>query len=177
MFWNDAFRHLSFSNFIFTYLQNLYQVFLQIILFQFFNFCSIKRNCCQYYYTIKYITNGTVPHYAKHMNNIKEVHRKETIMTSGNITEAVTQKQSTEKNGAHPQRNTHVDVQIQWKPGGNNTETTRPHRCSPQNLPHISRASPIGKYLRVNTSDLYIILDMGGTVLQVTSFTNKRNTI
>ena len=31
------------------------------------------------------------------MKNIKVVHAKETIMTSNNITEAVTQKQSTER--------------------------------------------------------------------------------
>ena len=63
------------------------------MLFQFFNFYSFKTNCCQYYYKIKYVTIGTVPRYAKHMNNIKEVHTKGTIMTSDNITEAVTRKQ------------------------------------------------------------------------------------
>ena len=60
-------------------------------------------------------------------------------------------------------------MQIQWKPGGNNTEIADLNteiagldRCSPQNLLHMSRASPIGKYLWVNTSDLFDILDMGG---------------
>ena len=43
------------------------------------------------------MTIGTVPHYAEHMNNIKVVHTKETIMTSDNITEAVIQKLSTER--------------------------------------------------------------------------------
>ena len=79
-------------------------------------------------------------------------------------------KQMPEKYGAYPRRNTYADVQIQWKPGGNNTEITGPHRCSPRNPPHISRASLIGKYLWVNTSDLYNILDMGKVgrgVLQV----------
>ena len=55
------------------------------------------------------MTIGTVPHYAKHVNNIKVVHTKETIMTSNNITEAVTQKQSTErclKSTEHTRRET-----------------------------------------------------------------------
>ena len=51
-------------------------------------------------------------------------------MTSNNITEAVTQKQSNgkmlQKYGAHPQRNTHANVQIQWKPGGKNNEFAGP---------------------------------------------------
>ena len=54
-------------------------------------------NSFQYYYTIKYVTIGTVPHYTKHTSNVKVVHKKETIMLSNNITEAVTQKQSTER--------------------------------------------------------------------------------
>ena len=51
---------------------------------------------------MKDITIGTIPNYAKHMNNVKVVHTKET-MTGNNITEAVTQKHSNEKN---PKRNT-----------------------------------------------------------------------
>ena len=51
------------------------------------------------------------------MNNVKVIHTKETIMTSNNITEAVTQKQSNRKMppkyGAHPQINTQDNVQIQ----------------------------------------------------------------
>ena len=54
-----------------------------------------------------------------------------------------------EKYGAYPM------------PGGNNTEIAGPHRRSPRNSPHISRAPPIGKYLWVNPSDLYNMLDMG----------------
>ena len=46
---------------------------------------------------MKYITTGTIPHYIKHMNNVKVLHTKETIMTSNNFTEAVTQKQSNRK--------------------------------------------------------------------------------
>ena len=46
-------------------------------------------NSFQYYYRIKYVT--------KHTSNVKVVHKKETIMLSSNITEAVTQKQSTER--------------------------------------------------------------------------------
>ena len=91
---------------------------------------------------MKYITIGTIPNYAKHMNNVKVVHTKET-MAGNNITEAVTQKHSNEKNpqkyGAHPQRNIHADSE-----NNNNNETTGSHRRSPRNLPHISRALPIG---------------------------------
>ena len=58
-----------------------------------------------------------IPHYAKHMNNVKVVHTKEIIVTSNNITEAVIIKQSNrkmpQKYGAHLQRNTQADVQIQ----------------------------------------------------------------
>ena len=83
------------------------------------------------------------------MNNVKVVHTKETIMASNNITEAVTKKQSNrkmpQKYRVHPQRNTHTDVQIQRKSGGNNTVITGPHSRSPRNPPHISRAPPIGK--------------------------------
>ena len=43
---------------------------------------------------MKYITTGTIPHYIKHMNNVKVLHTKETIMKSNNFTKAVTQKQS-----------------------------------------------------------------------------------
>ena len=73
------------------------------------------------------------------MNKVKLVHTKETLMTSNDITEAITQKQSNgkmlQKYGAHPQRNTHADMQIQSKPGGNNNEITGPHRRSPLNFP------------------------------------------
>ena len=106
-----------------------------------------KTNCFQYYYTIKYITTGTIPHYVKHMNNVKAVHTKETIMTYNNSTEAVTQKHSDgkmlQKYAALPQKNIHTNVQIQQKPGGNNTEISGLHRCSPQNLLHTSRALPL----------------------------------
>ena len=83
-----------------------------------------------------------------------------------------------EKDGAHSQRNIHADVQIQWKPGRNNTEITGLHRCSSQNLPPISRASPIGKYLWVNISDLYNGGRKGGEREKwiITTFTTKRNT-
>ena len=32
----------------------------------------------------------TIPHYVKHMNNVKVIHTTETITTSNNFTEAVT---------------------------------------------------------------------------------------
>ena len=54
------------------------------------------------------------------MNKVKVVHTKETIMASNNFTEAIIQNQSNGKIGkmpqnhsAHPQKNTHADVQIQ----------------------------------------------------------------
>ena len=51
------------------------------------------------------------------MNKVKVVHTKETLMTSNDITEAITQKQSNgkmpQKYGENPQRNTHADMQIQ----------------------------------------------------------------
>ena len=51
------------------------------------------------------------------MNKVKVVHTKEILMTSNDITEAITQKQSNGKMPqnyeAHPQRNTHTDMQIQ----------------------------------------------------------------
>ena len=57
------------------------------------------------------------------MNNVKVVHTKETIMTSNNFTEAVTQKQPNgkmhQKYAAHLQKNIHANMQIQRKPGGN----------------------------------------------------------
>ena len=50
------------------------------------------------------------------MNKVKVVHTKEILMTN-DITEAITQKQSNGKMPqnyeAHPQRNTHTDMQIQ----------------------------------------------------------------
>ena len=50
------------------------------------------------------------------MNSVKVVHRKETIITYNNFTEAVTQKHSDgkmrQKYAAHPQKNTHAQVQI-----------------------------------------------------------------
>ena len=62
------------------------------------------------------------------MNNVKVVQTKETRMTSNNFTEAVIQEQSNgkmpKKYAAHPQKITQADVQIQWKPGDNNTEVT-----------------------------------------------------
>ena len=112
-FWNAS-RHLTFRNFIFTYLHNLYKVFL-------------PQNYAGY-----------------------------------------------------PQKNTHVDVQIQWKPVGDNSEITGLLRRSPQNPPHTSRAPLRGK-LRVNTSYLYNILDMrkerGGGVIQVFQLRGTRNEI
>ena len=55
-----------------------------------------------------------VPHYVKHMNNVKVVHTKETIKIYNNFTEAVTQKQSNgkmlQKYAAHPQKSTHAHV-------------------------------------------------------------------
>ena len=81
------------------------------------------------------------------MNNVKVVHTKET-KTYSNFTEAVTQKHSNgkvlQKYAAHPQKRTHAHVQIQQKSGGNNTEITGLHRCSPQNPLYIFRALPIG---------------------------------
>ena len=51
------------------------------------------------------------------MKNVKVVYTKETITTSNNFTEAVTQKQSNgkmpQKYAAHPQKNNHADMQIQ----------------------------------------------------------------
>ena len=70
------------------------------------------------------------------MNNVKVVHTKET-MRSNNFMEAATQKQSNRKMlqnyGAHLQKNTHVNMKITRKPGGNNTEITGLHRHSPHN--------------------------------------------
>ena len=61
---------------------------------------------------MKYITTGTIPHYIKHMNNVKVLRTKETIMTSNNFTEAVTQKQSNrkllQKYAAQLQKNTYT---------------------------------------------------------------------
>ena len=83
------------------------------------------------------------------MNNFKLVHTKESIMTSNNITEVVTQKQSNgkirQKYRTHLQGNTYADMQIQQKPEGDNTEIASPHRHSPRNPPHISKAPHIGK--------------------------------
>ena len=82
------------------------------------------------------------------MNNVKVVHTEEKIKTYNNFTEAVTQKHSNgktlQKCAAHQQKSTHTHVQIQQKPGGNNTEITGLHRRSPQNPLHIFRAPPIG---------------------------------
>ena len=50
-------------------------------------------------------------------------------MASNNFTKAVTQEQSSgkmlQKYTPNSQRNTHTDVQIQPRPGGNNIEITR----------------------------------------------------
>ena len=69
------------------------------------------------------------------MNNVKVVHTKETIMANNNFTKVVTRKQSKEKMlqkyAARSQKNTHADVRVQPKPGDNNIEMTRLHKCSP----------------------------------------------
>ena len=56
-----------------------------------------------------------------------------------------------QKYAAHPQKNTHADVQTQGKQGGNNTEVTGLHERSPRNPTHTSRAphirKPCDKYL------------------------------
>ena len=76
------------------------------------------------------------------MNNVKIMHTKEATMTNNNFTEGVTQKQSSgkmlKKYAVH-----HPDLQIQQKPGGNNTKITHLHRCSAQNPPHTFRVSPL----------------------------------
>ena len=78
---------------------------------------TVLNKLLSIYYTIKYITIGTIPHYVKHMKNVKVVYTKETITTSNDFTEAVTQKQSNgkmpQKYAAHPQKNSHADMQIQ----------------------------------------------------------------
>ena len=80
------------------------------------------------------------------MNNLKIVHTKETIKAYNNFTETVTQKHSNgkmlQKYAAQPQKSTHAHVQIQQKPGGNNTEITGLHMRSLQNPLHIFRAPP-----------------------------------
>ena len=80
------------------------------------------------------------------MNNVKVVHIKETIKTYNSFTEAFTQKHSNGKmlQKYAPQKSTHAYLQIQKKPGGNNTEIIGLHRRSPQNTLHIFRALPIG---------------------------------
>ena len=75
---------ISFLHICITYTKSFINYFIPI--FQFLQYWNKLLS-------IKYVTIGTVSHYAKHMNNIKEVHTKETIMTSDNITEAVNQKQ------------------------------------------------------------------------------------
>ena len=60
---------------------------------------------------MKDITTGTVPHYAKHRNNVKVVHTKETIMSRSSHPKTINGKMP-QKYEANPQRNTHADVQI-----------------------------------------------------------------
>ena len=71
------------------------------------------------------------------MNKVKRIHTKE---TNNNFTEGVTQKQANakmlKKYAVH-----HVDLPIQTKPGGNNTDITHFDRCSVQNPPHTLRVS------------------------------------
>ena len=82
------------------------------------------------------------------MNNVKVVHTKEKVMTHNNFTEAVTRKHPNgkmlQKYTAHPHKSTHTHMQIQQKPGGNNTEITGQHRPSPQNPLYTFRPPTIG---------------------------------
>ena len=98
-------------------------------------------------------------HYVKHMKNFKIIHTKEAIMTNNNFTGIVTQKQSDwkmlKKYAVH-----HSDLQIQPKPGDNNTEITHLHRCSSQNPPHTLRASPLRNTSGQNACDIYNMLDI-----------------
>ena len=93
------------------------------------------------------------------MNNVKIIDTKETIMTNNNFTEGVTQKQSNGKilknYAVH-----HSHLQIQPKPGGNNTKITHLHRCSAQNPPHTLRVSPLRNTSGLKASDVYNMLDI-----------------
>ena len=112
-FWNAS-RHLTFRNFIFTYLHNLYKVFLP-------------------------------QNYA-----------------------------------AYPQKNTHVDVQIQWKPVAITVKSQVSSGALPR-IHHIPLEHHSEENLGVNTSYLYNILDMrkegGGGVIQVFQLRGTRNEI
>ena len=93
------------------------------------------------------------------MNNVKIIDTKERIMTNNNFTEGIIQKQSNGKLlkncAVH-----HSDLQIQPKPGGNNTKTTHLHRCSAQNPPHTLRVSPLRNTSGLKASDVYNMLDI-----------------
>ena len=86
---NICLSQISFLHIYITYTRPFYILIFQFLKYQNKLLSILLHN--------KYITVGTVPHYAKHMNNIKVVHTKETIMTSNNNTKGVTQKQSTER--------------------------------------------------------------------------------
>ena len=78
--------------------------------------------------------------------NVKVVHAKEKIMTSKNITEAVTQKQSNgkipQKYGAHPLKTPTPTCKSGESQEAITLNNTGLHRRSPRNPPHISRALP-----------------------------------
>ena len=96
------------------------------------------------------------------MNSIKVVHIKETIMTSNNIAEAITQKQSTERClicTEHTRRETPT-------PTGKSSESQEAITLKlkvPIGALHGTRRTsqehPPLENLAVNTSDLYNILD------------------
>ena len=118
--------HLNFS--IFTVLNKLLSMLLYDKIYHNWDYSSLRKT---------------------HEQRWSSTHTKGTIMTSNNITEAVTQKQSNgkmpQKYATHLQKNAHADVQVQQKPAGHNTEITGLHRYSPRNPPHTSRAPSIAK--------------------------------
>ena len=80
-------------------------------------------------------------------------------MTNNNFTLGVTQKQSNRKilknYAVH-----HSNLQIQPKPGSNNTKITHLHRCSAQNPPHTLRVLPLRNTSGLKASDVYNVLDI-----------------
>ena len=141
--WRSRWKYV----FRYTRVIYIYKVFL-LIIFKCFQFLQYLTNCFQYCHIINNIKHGTIPHYVKHMSNVKVVHIKETIKTYNNSNEAFNQKHSNgkmlQKYAAHQLKSTHAYVPIQKKPGGNNTEITGLHRRFPQNPLQIFRAPLIG---------------------------------